>query len=290
VTAIVIKNDIGDPWPQHEQVVPLIEVKPGDRFSSQAIRDGIGYLYLKGLFRDIRVDGFPDGDGVRLEYTLFPITVVDKIVINGNHTLSRGKILEVLTGIEGKELREEKLPGYRTNIVALYQSEGFYNALVSFQARSLKDPHHVALDIDIQEGKPTIIEEVHFAGNTVFKEKDLLNIMKSKKGDRLRTNLLLDTDVEVIRQKYFKAGYPAAKTGPVNVSFRDGKTYVTIEVSEGPKVTVKFTGNHEFSPSKLRDTLLIWSEHDVSNAIIESSTDRSKPFIMTMDTQTSGWT
>src|SRR5512143_124215 len=220
VTAIVIKNDLGDPWPHPEQVLPLIEVKPGDRFSSQAIRDGIGYLYLKGLFRDIRVDGFPDGDGVRLEYTLFPITVVDKIVINGNNALSKGNILEVLTGIEGKELREEKLPGYRANIIALYQSEGFYNALVSFQDRSLKDPHHVALHIDIQEGKPTIIEEVHFTGNTVFKEKDLLNVMKSRKGDRLRTNLLLDTDVEAIRQKYFKAGYPAAKPGPVDVSFR----------------------------------------------------------------------
>lgn len=277
VTAIVIKNDLGNPWPHPEQVLPLIEVKPGDRLSSQAVRDGIGYLYLKGLFRDIRVDGFPDGDGVRLEYTLFPIIVVDKIVINGNHALSRGRILEVLTGIEGKELREEKLPGYRANIIALYQSEGFYNALVSFQARPLKDPHQVALHIDIhQEGVPTIIEEVRFAGNTVFKEKDLLKIMKSKKGDRLRTDLLLDTDVEAIRQKYAKAGYPAAKPGPVNVSFRDGKAYVTIQVSEGPKVTVKFTGNHEFSSSTLKDALLIWSEHDVSDAIIESGTDKIK--------------
>ncbi|HUI68538.1 MAG TPA: outer membrane protein assembly factor BamA [Nitrospirota bacterium] len=275
VTAIVIKNDLGNPWPHPEQVLPLIEVKPGDHFSSQAIRDGIGYLYLKGLFRDIRVDGFPDGDGVRLEYTLFPITVVDNIVINGNHALSRGKILEVLTGVEGKELREEKLPGYKANIIALYQSEGFYNALVSFQARPLKDPHHVALLVNIQqEGKPTILEEVHFTGNTVFKEKDLLKIMKSKMGDRLRTDLLLDTDVEAIRQKYAKAGYPAAKPGPVNVSFRDGKAYVTIQVSEGPKVTVKFTGNHAFSSSKLRDALLIWSEHDVSDAIIASSTDK----------------
>lgn len=276
VTAIVIKNDLGDPWPHPEQVLPLIEVKPGDRFSSQAIRDGIGYLYLKGLFRDIRVEGFPDGDGVRLEYTLFPITVVDKIVINGNNTLSRGEILEVLTGIEGKELREEKLPGYRANIIALYQSEGFNNALVSFQPKSLKDPHHVALHIDIQEGKPTIIEEVRISGNTVFKEKDLLNIMKSKKGGRLRTSVLLDTDVEAIRRKYIKAGYPVAKPGPVNVSFQDGKTYVTIQVNEGPKVTVKFTGNNSFSSHTLRDALLIWSENDVSNAIIESSTNKIK--------------
>jgi outer membrane protein insertion porin family len=277
VTAIMIKNDLGDPWPHPEQILPLIEVKPGDRLSSQAVRDGIGYLYLKGLFRDIRVDGFPDGDGVRLEYTLYPITVVDYVVINGNHALSSGKILEVLTGIEGKELREEKLAGYRANILALYQSEGFHNAIVSVQIMPLKDPHHVALLIDIdREGKPTIVEDVRFVGNTVFNEKDLLKIMKSKKGDRLRTDLLLDTDVEAIRQKYAEAGYPAAKSGPVNVSFRDGKAYITIQVSEGPKVTVKFTGNRKFSSSTLMDALLIWSEHDVSDAIIASSVDKIK--------------
>lgn len=276
VTAIVIKDDRGNPWPHPEQVLPLIEVKPGDRYSSQAVRDGVSYLYLKGLFRDIRVDGFPDGDGVRLEYTLFPITVVDKIVIDGNDALSTGKIMDVLTGIEGKELREDKLPDYRANIIMLYQSEGFYDALASFRARPLKDPHHVALRVEIREGKPTIIEEIRFVGNTVFKEKDLLEVMKSNKGDRLRTDLLLDTDLEAIRQKYAEAGYPAAKPGPVNVSFRDGKAYVTIEGSEGPNVTVQFTGNHEFSDRKLRKQLLIWSEHDVSDAIIESSADRIK--------------
>ncbi len=276
VTAIAIKDDRGNPWPHPEQVLKLIEVKPGDRYSSQAVRDGIGYLYLKGLFRDIRVDGFPDGDGVRLEYTLFPITVVDKIVIDGNDTLSTGKIMEVLTGIEGKELREDKLPDYEANVNMLYQSEGFYGALVGFHATQLKDPHHVVLSIEIREGPPTIIEEIRFVGNTAFKEKDLLKVMKSKKGGRLRTGLLLDADVESIRQKYAEAGYPAAKPGPVNVSFREGKAYVTIEGSEGPQVKVKFTGNHEFSSSKLRDTILIWSEHDVSAAIIESSADRIK--------------
>jgi outer membrane protein insertion porin family len=276
VTSIVIKNDRGDLWPHPEQVLPLIEVKPGDTFSSQAIRDGIGYLYLKGLFRDIRVDGFPDGNGVRLEYTLFPITVVDKVVIDGNHALSTGKIMETLTGIEGKELREDKLPEHSSNIIALYQSEGFYNTFVSFQVRPLKDPHRVALYCDIHEGKPTIIEEVRFIGNAAFKGEDLQKIMKSKKGDRLRTNLLLDTDVGAIRKKYSKAGYPAAKPGPVNVSFQDGKAYVTIQITEGPKVTVKFTGNYSLSSSTLRDALLIWSENDVSDAIIESSADKIK--------------
>ncbi len=276
VTSIVIKDDRGNPWPRPEQVLPLIDVKPGDRFSIQAIRGGIGYLYLKGLFRDIRIDGFPDGDGVRLVYTLIPITVVDKVAIDGNETLATKGIMAVVTSLEGRELREDKLSEYRSNIITLYQSEGFNDALVSFEITPKKDPHHVVLHIEIQEGTPTIIEGIQFAGNTVFKEKDLLKAMKNKKGSRLRTDLLLDTDLEAIRQRYDKAGYPAAKTGPVNVSFRNGNAFITIEVNEGPKVTVQFAGNHAFSNRELRKQLLIWSEHDVSQAIIDSSADRIK--------------
>src|SRR5512135_2556802 len=78
ITRIVLKDDRGNPLTHPEQVNRLIGVKPGDPFSGPAIREGIALLYLMGTFKDIRVDGFPEDNGVRLEYTFFPITVVDK--------------------------------------------------------------------------------------------------------------------------------------------------------------------------------------------------------------------
>jgi outer membrane protein insertion porin family len=276
ITQIVMLDDEGRPWPRPEQITPLITVRAGDRFSSEAVEKEISYLYLKGLFKDVRVDGFPDNGGVKLVYTLIPITTVDNVVITGNHALSTSKILESIPGVEGKELREDRFSGYRAAIAARYQSQGYYNATVDFNIERLRDPHHVTLRIGIHEPKQMLIGEISFSGNTVFTERQLRKAMESKAGRPLRSNVLLDTDLAAILEKYTKAGYPAAKPGPVDISFRDGRALVRVYGTEGPKVTVRFSGNHALSDSTLGKQLLIWSEHDVSDAIIESSADKIK--------------
>ena len=276
ITRIDIKDDRGEPWPDLERVLPLIMVKPGDRFSGPAIRDGIATLYLKGIFKDIRVEAFPDNGGVRLEYVVTPITIVDGIVVHGNSAIATGTILDMFTGMEGKELRDERLSSLRSDLLAQYQAEGFYEATVDFRSTPLKEPHRVALHIDIRESTPTRIADITFTGNIALTDKQLLGVMKSKKGSRVRRDILLDSDTEAIINKYTGLGYPAAKAGPVDISFRDHQAFVHVHVNEGPLVTVTITGNREFGSKKLKKTLLIWSEHEISDSIIESSMDKIK--------------
>src|SRR5512134_3636569 len=107
VTSITVKDEQGAAWPNPEALLPLMVVAPGAPYSREDVRKGIGYLYLKGLFRDVRVDGFPEDGGVRLEYTLYPVTIVDRIEIRGNDSLSRSAIVRgAMAEVEGKELRE----------------------------------------------------------------------------------------------------------------------------------------------------------------------------------------
>ena len=276
VTQIVIQDSEGRPWPHAEQLMPLLNVSPGDTFSSEAIGNGIAYLYLKGLFKDIRVDGFPANGGVKLVYTLVPVTVVDKVVIKGNHALSASKIMEAIPGIEGKELRMNRFPDYQAAIAKLYQSEGYYDTTMDFRQEKLPEPHRVTLRIDIHEPGPMILATLAFSGNAVFTERQLRRVMKSKAGKPLRHDVLLDADLAAILEKYTKAGYPAAKPGPVDISFRDGKAYALVHIAEGPHVTVRFSGNHAMSDSTLRKQVLIWPEHDVSDAIMDSSAEKIK--------------
>ena len=258
VTEIVIQDDEGRPWPHAAQVAPLLNVRPGDTFSSEIIGNGISYLYLKGLFKDIRVDGSPAAGGVKLVYTLVPITVVDKVVIKGNHALPASKIMDAIPGVEGKELREDKFHQYRTAITALYQSEGYYDATTDFRLEKLPEPHRVALRIDIHEPRPTVIAALVFSGNTVFTEWQLDRMMESETGKPLRSDVLLDADLAAILEKYTGAGYPAAKPGPVDISFRDGKAFVRVYVTEGPKVTVQFMDSKAGPPATLYSISNTW--------------------------------
>jgi len=276
ITRIDLMDDKGLPWSKPEQVLPLIGIKPGDAFSGAVVRDGIPLLYLKGLFKDIRVEAFPDAKGVRLVYVLVPVTIVEDIEVRGNHALSTDTITAALQSIEGKELRDEKLAALKADVLALYQAEGYYSAEVNFRIQPLADPHRMLLSVSVTEAEPTLIEDITYTGVTAFRNKELLSVMKSKKGSRLRRDVLLDEDTEAIIKKYTKEGYPATKIGPISLSFQDKKAYLHVVVTEGPRVSVTFSGNSEFGSSKLSKALLIWSEHDVSDAIIDSSADKIK--------------
>jgi outer membrane protein insertion porin family len=276
ITQILLLDDRGNPWEKPDQITELLGVKPGDAFSGPAIREGLSLLYLKGTFRDIRVEAFPENGGVRLEYTFLPVTVVEKIVIHGASALSKAAVSEALPRLEGKELREDKLSDLRADIIALYQAEGYFETTVSYRIEQLRRPHHMVLHFDIREGPPTIIEEITFTGNTVFKEKALRSVMKSRVGKPLKRDLLMDKDMEAILGKYTDAGYPAAKPGPVSMSFRDHKVFIRISGKEGPQVAARFSGNRELSSKKLKQALLIWSEHDIADTAIENSVERIK--------------
>jgi outer membrane protein insertion porin family len=274
VTRIILKDDLGNPWPNPEQLLPLLVVRQGVALSQSDVRKGIEYLYLKGRFRDVRVEGFPEGEGVRLEYTLYPTTIVRELVIEGNDEIPTDRLKEILGRIEGREFREEKLAAFRQEVLALCRSEGFFEAGVEFRPEKTEDPHEVVLHAVVSEGEPTLIEDIRFTGNTVLTERGLLRAMKSEKGERLRRDLLLDADMASVRRQYADSGYPAAKTGPVDMSFRDRRAFITVHVDEGPKVVVRFNGNKEFSARKLNESLLIWQERDISDAVIESSVEK----------------
>lgn len=276
ITAVELKDDRGAPWPKPEQLMPLLVVKPGAPFSSDDVRAGLEYLYLKGLFKDVRVDAFPDAGGVRLEYTLAPVTIVQKVVLRGNNNMPTDRLQEILTKLEGKELREDKLPGIEADILVLYQAYGYFDVRVNFRQEADEEPHHVVLFVYINESEPTRIEEIRFVGNTVFSQKELLDVMKSRKGEPIRRDLLLDTDMAALTRLYEDAGYPAARSGIVDIHFRGKKAYITISGEEGPKVTVRFSGNREFGSKKLSRSLFIFSERDASDAAIESSVDKIK--------------
>jgi len=299
VTGIILKDDLGQPLPDHDNLLTLIEVRPGDLFSRQMIRKGIGYLYLTGKFRDIRVEAFPDQAGVRLEYTLAPVIIVEKVVLRGNHSLPDRVIRDAARGVEGKELREENFSDIQAEIQARYQAEGFYNARVTFRREPAADPHRVVLFLYITEPKQTIIEKITFKGTKVFTDQELLSSMQNRPGRPLLTNVLLEDDMEALRRKYTEAGHPAAAAGPVSMSFRNERAFLEITGDEGPKVTLSFSGTDAFCADNFpdlfdhgpdndqpftvlqeecaayfRDLLLIGTEHDVSDTVIESSAEK----------------
>lgn len=274
ITGIRFVDDRGAAWPHPEQLLPLALVRTGSPLSREEVRRGIEYLYVKGSFRDVRVEGYPDGDGVRLEYVLSPLTTIGGIAVRGNDALSTGTIKGLARRLEGKEPLDEKLAKLREEIIDRYRAEGYYDAEVDLRLEPGDAPSRVILAVEVREGGRAVIRELRFTGIKAMSEKELLRIMKSRPGGPYQRVLLRDRDLAAVRSAYQERGYPAAHTGPVNVRFRGDGVHLEVEVTEGQRVETVFSGNREFSDADLSGLLLIREEHEVSDAIIESSAHR----------------
>lgn len=275
ITRVDLKDVRGGPLPNPARIADLMDtVKPGSVFSSPAIRGSLQLLYLKGVFKDIRVEGYPDAGGVRLEYVFTPVTIVDSIAVTGNDEFSADAIRDAIPRVAGRELREDNFPAIKSALLALYESAGFYGAAVDLSVHPLPDRDRVALRIAIDEGEPTRIEEITFAGNQAVNADSLLWAIKSRPGGKFQRDQLLDADREAIVGKYTKEGYPEARVGPVDVHFEGRRVSIIMHIAEGRHAEIRFKGNEAFSRSKLYDALLIWQEHDLSDELLDSSAHR----------------
>ncbi len=299
IRSITLVDDSGAPWREAESLAPLLGVRVGDLLIRESVRDGIASAYLKHQFQDIKVEARVENDGVSLRYRLYPITIVDRIVLRGNHHLPDRTVTDALRGVVGKELREDLFPDLRTNIQTSYQADGYYNVRVEFRPVPSEQPHRVDLYVYITEPKQTVIGDVRFKGNTVFSADELLSVMENRPGRPLLTNILLEKDLAAIQQKYADAGYPAAQPGPVSMSFKDQVAFLEIGGTEGPATFVSFAGNQRRCSEKFPDLLervtsgtmpasyfehacnkyfqsfmLLKQEHDASDTVLESSAEK----------------
>lgn len=274
VRSITVVGEDGSVWEEADSLLPLLDLRPGDRLSREAVRRSIANVYLKRRFRDVRAEAYPEDSGAALVIRLFPVTVIDKILLRGNHSLPDRVLQDAMKGLVGKELREEHFPDIRVNLQTLYQAEGFYNVRVNFRTEPAQRPYGALLYVYVTEPRRTVIEQVRFTGNTALSDRELLAKMRNRPGEPLLTEALLEEDLPALQQLYAAAGYPASHPGPVSMSFKDDRVFLEIAGQEGPRVATTFSGNRLFSDRQLAGMLLIAQEHELSDTVIESSAEK----------------
>lgn len=88
-----------------------------------------------------------------------------------------------------------------------YHSIGYFDARVTLERiERSEDGRFVDIYIRIDEGTPTTIDSVTFAGNTLFEPRELRKGLLLEEGDPYNASLL-DTDIYTLKVKYFNRGY-----------------------------------------------------------------------------------
>jgi outer membrane protein insertion porin family len=242
-------------------------VKPyiGKAFSEDLWSELQSRVYGLDFFESIEPAAYPADSAktkVLIKFTVKEYPSISAISISGNSGLRTTEILDVVKEKSGDIYNAAKARGDELAIKALYLEKGYPDAVVS--SRSDKTASGVGLVFLVVEGTQLSIKEIHFSGNSVFKEKALAGLLELKPKGFLRDGAFQEAKLETDKQKivyyYTSRGYVDARVDDVLKTVvkdpKDKKSYLvlTFAITEGEKWNfggVSIEGNKVFDTAKL---------------------------------------
>ncbi len=226
-----------------------ILTEPGSLYSPRQIAKDLTAVHELGFFSDVRIfrESGPSGLIVTFEVVEYP--VVRQISISGNDNLDSDDIRDILTLTTGSSLDYPLLFENRARIEALYRSQGYYLAEVSYEIADLGEAS-VSVDFIVVENEKLKLRKIEFKGNEAFTDSQLTEGFKTKTWkfwslatswfDRSGTysEPLFVQDLRLVEQRYHEHGYIQVEVGYPDVTPVDNGLIVTVEIKEGPQYRV----------------------------------------------------
>ncbi len=182
-----------------------------------------------------------------------PVPIIKKIEFRGNQRISVSAIKGSVSVKEGDPFDSQLVS---RDVDAIW-SLGFFDN-IEIEIEELEDG--VKLTFVVVER--AVIDEIQFQGNNKIKTKKLKKQIEIKQGDYLKP-YLLKLDEEKIRELYIKKCFCRVQI-KAEAKTVDGKTVLTFNIDEGPKVRVAridFQGNTGFTQRKLRKQMETKRKH-----------------------------
>lgn len=207
---------------------------------------------VKSLFEltdDFKVVEF-EGDKLRLE----PRAFVKKITISGNRSFWDSEIMGITGLRENSPVDIEVLENIPLRIKQFYYDRGYFATQVKLSYS--KSGNWLNINIDIQEGKKSVLREIRFKVDQLLPSSDLETFRKAmglEYGKSYGFNAIQEA-VESLRNYLADAGYydSIVEVDRIDADI-DGNLALDISIDLGTKFTVKFEGVRSIEEEKLKN-------------------------------------
>lgn len=266
-----------------EIILNAIYTTKGKVYSREAVSEDVKRIYKLGFFEDVGADKSSAPGGVKLTYEVKERPPIEEVVIEGNKKIKKSKIKEIITVKPNQPPSNKQIAESKAKIKQLYASEGYDRAVVETQTRVKGGKRQLVFKINEKEG--SIVRGVRFEGNTVFSDRKLRGMIKTKKksfisfltGSGKYREDILERDVAFITYHYLNKGYVRVRVGQPKVEFSSKKKglILTFYIDEGQQYRV---GDISFSGDMLTTKEEILKDFDTLKvgAMSFSSTTTSK--------------
>jgi outer membrane protein assembly complex protein YaeT len=243
------------------------------------VRETITHLYSLGRFDDVRVEAEMDPDGVHLRYRLEPIHTVTHVEFHGALGLPAGALRSRMVDRFGATPPVTRAADVAATLEQLYQDHGYLRASVRPAPPVLQhEPDRATLVFDVDAGPQARVGAITLLGSPLDAQRAVLSRLGLAEGAPYEPAALrrkLDDYVASMRHRGY---YEAVATEQPKVSADQTEVTVTVQVTPGPLVTVKFDGD-QLPKAKLADLVPIEREGSVDPDLIEDSSARIRDYL-----------
>ncbi|TKB25112.1 outer membrane protein assembly factor BamA [Desulfopila sp. IMCC35006] len=255
----------------------LIRLHPGDVLHEKALQASIDALKLSNRFAAIHVDSTSQAGGETLIYTLTPYRTIAKIDIAGKSPLFEREILNQMTIYPGNPYTLEQLSSQTGAVARRYKREGYIDPKVSVTEQLLPGDEQAVILVDIDKGPHYVLGTLAFAGNTNVSATALKLRMSVWRADLMLwfgrfSEYQLKKDMTALKDYYYSKGFAEAELSYSLAHPGDSRQVdVTVQIKEGPRYSVEFSGNKQFWDMTLNKDVVIFTSGNRNNTGIRKS-------------------
>lgn len=232
-------------------ILPQLRIQKGQAFIEDRAREDLKKIYGMGVFSDAEVEKVTSSGGVKIIYRVKENPLVSKLSFEGNKDLSDSKLLEVVSQKSSQPLNEKKIGESKEKIKELYSKEGMGFAYVETELRPIANQtNEVELHFKVSENKNMKVKKITFVGNSVFSNRKLKSLMKTKKkgllsflsGSGKYKEEMVDRDVAFLAYQYLNSGYlkiQVEKPEIIPLPGKKGGIELRFTISEGDRYKVR---------------------------------------------------
>ncbi len=218
-----------------DTILAVTQLKPGDVWTPDKVRQDLRFIYEMGIFADVTADFTAIPEGVKVVYNVKENPVLKGITIQGNNKVTKDKILSLITVKTGEVLNSKTVASNLRAVEEQYKAQGYILAKtgdVNFSPEGM-------LTVRINEG---IVEDVVAKGNTKTKSNVITREMKLRKGEPFNAK-----DARRSMQKLYNLGFFEDVNMKLVPGKQPGATVVEINVVEQKTGTFSIGGGYSAS-------------------------------------------
>lgn len=218
----------------------------GKAYNREQVSEDTKRVYRLGFFEEVTVDKVSVPGGLKLIYMVVEKPPIQEIIVEGNKKIKKDKILEAITIKSGQVPDNRKIVESKKKITDLYADEGYSDAIVDTQVRTKDNKRELVFIINEKEGR--VVREINFEGNTVFSDRKLRGMIRTKKkgflsfltGSGKFREETLEQDEALITYNYLNKGYMRVRVGKPKVEYSDKEKglVLTYYIDEGQQYRI----------------------------------------------------